>query len=155
MAPHPRGLSRFAAAVIAAFAWPLVAGAEDAGHAGHEAAAQASQPMTDASKDFEAASVRMHKDMSLPYSNDVDLDFVRGMIPHHQGAIDQAKILLKYSKNPRLRRLAGGIIVAQRREILFMQKWLEVREKGGEMEVPDWLKNAVIPEDVRNPAFDK
>lgn len=68
--------------------------------------------MTDASKAFEEAMGKMHRDMSIPYSNDVDVDFVRGMIPHHQGAIDQAKVLLKFSTNPRLRRLAGGIIAA-------------------------------------------
>lgn len=86
---------------------------------------------------------RMHKAMSIPYTNDVDLDFVRGMIPHHQGAIEQAEILLKYSKNPRLRRLAGGIIATQRREIRFMLKWLNERETGKETgEMPSWMRTA-------------
>jgi hypothetical protein len=112
--------------------------------------------LTDASKEYEGASQRMHKDMSAGYTNDVDVDFVRGMIPHHQGAIDQAQILLKYSKNPRLRRLAGGIIAAQRREIAFMMKWLEAREKGGaEIEMPDWLKNTPSPETVKTPSVPK
>ena len=102
-------------------------------------------------KEYEAAANKMHGAMTLPYSNDVNVDFVRGMIPHHQGAIDQATILLKYSKNPRLRRLAGGIIYVQRREMLFMQKWLEAHEKGSEMEVPEWLKNTAVPDDVREP----
>jgi uncharacterized protein (DUF305 family) len=102
----------------------------------------AGAPITDAAKAYEAAAQKMHKDMSSDYTNDVDVDFVRGMIPHHQGAIDQAEILLKYSKNPRLRRLAGGIIASQRREIRFMQKWLKEREQGIEgKDIPAWLRN--------------
>ena len=90
----------------------------------------------------------MHKDMTVPYSGDVDLDFVRGMMPHHQGAIDQANVLLKYSKNLRLRRLAGGIIAAQRREIRFMKHWLEEHDNGIESnEMPDWMKNAPVSSD--------
>lgn len=116
-------------------------GAED--HSGHAATAQPAGELSDASKDYEAAMQRMHKAMSIPYTNDVDLDFVRGMIPHHQGAIEQAEILLKYSKNPRLRRLAGGIIATQRREIRFMLKWLNERETGKETgEMPSWMRTA-------------
>ena len=81
--------------------------------------------------------------MTIPYTNDVDLDFVRGMIPHHQGAIDQAEVLLKHSKNLRLRRLAGGIIAAQKREIRFMQNWLKEHDTGVETgEMQEWMKSA-------------
>jgi hypothetical protein len=143
----------------AALVWLASAPGAYAQHADHSAHTAPSptvvKPLTDASKEYEAAMMRMHKDMTIPYSNDVDVDFVRGMIPHHQGAIDQAQILLKYSKNPRLRRLAGGIIAAQKREIAFMQKWIDAREKGSEMEMPEWLRNTAVPDDVRNPAIDK
>lgn len=102
---------------------------------------QAGAPTTEAAKAYEAAARKMHKDMSSDYTNDVDVDFVRGMIPHHQGAIDQAEILLKYSMNPRLRRLAGGIIASQRREIRFMEKWLKERAAGVEgKDMPAWLR---------------
>ncbi len=121
-------------------------------HQGHQqnapAAAQATglpkvgPPTTDAAKAYEAAAQKMHKDMASDYTNDVDVDFVRGMIPHHQGAIDQAEILLKHSTNPRLRRLAGGIIASQRREIRFMEKWLKARAQGiTETAMPAWLRN--------------
>jgi uncharacterized protein (DUF305 family) len=155
MKAYTRRLGLVTASMVLAFAGAPMAVAQIADHAGHGAPAAKAQDLTDASKEYEAAMTKMHKDMSIPYSNDVDMDFVRGMIPHHQGAIDQGKILLKYSKNPRLRRLAGGIIAAQRREILFMQKWIEAREKGSEMEMPEWLKNTQVPEDVRNPTVDK
>lgn len=150
-----RRLAVVTAGVLLVISGSQPATAQHADHSAHAAQDKAPQNLTDASKEYEAAMMKMHKDMTIPYANDVDVDFVRGMIPHHQGAIDQAKILLKYSKNPRLRRLAGGIIAAQRREILFMEKWLAARDKGGEMEMPDWLKNTPVPDDVRNPALDK
>lgn len=124
------------------------------GHEGHAPAAATPAPAAGgadsagsaAAKDYQAAMDRMHQAMSEPLTGDVDVDFVKGMIPHHQGAIDQAQILLKYSKNPRLRRLAGGIIAAQRREIRFMQAWLKERAAGAETDdMPDWLKNTPIP----------
>jgi uncharacterized protein (DUF305 family) len=115
-------------------------------HAEEHQHGQAAAP-SEASREYEAAMLKMHKDMSIPYTNDVDVDFVRGMIPHHQGAIAQAEVLLKHSKNPRLRRLAGGIIAAQRREIRFMLQWLKQHESGVESaEMPEWLKTA--PETV-------
>ena len=46
------------------------------------------------------------------------------MIPHHQGAIDMAKLELIYGRDPVLRRLAEGIIVEQQQEIELMQRYL-------------------------------
>ncbi|MDX2287553.1 MAG: DUF305 domain-containing protein [Hyphomicrobiaceae bacterium] len=113
-------------------------------HSGHDAGhSTPAGGLSEASKAYDAAMQKMHQGMAIPYTNDVDADFVRGMIPHHLGAIEQAEILLKYSKNPRLRRLAGGIIASQRREIRFMENWLKEYEKGAETgEMPEWLKNA-------------
>lgn len=73
----------------------------------------------------EAMSV-MHKGMhSAPHTGDPDRDFVTMMIPHHQGAIDMAKVLLLYGKDPQLRRLAQEIITDQQSEIQLMQLWLK------------------------------
>lgn len=52
-------------------------------------------------------------------------DFVTMMIPHHQGAIDMAKALLLYTKDPALRNLAQGIITEQQNDIKVMQAWLQ------------------------------
>ena len=113
------------------------------------AAGAANKPeLSEASKAFEEAMMKMHKDMTIPYTNDVDVDFVRGMMPHHQGAIDQANIFLKYTKDLRLRRLALGIIAAQRKEIRFMQRWLKEHDKGlAPGEAPASLDDAT-PEDT-------
>jgi uncharacterized protein (DUF305 family) len=130
------------AAVFLGLALNVPAWAEEQNeHAGHQMPAADTANMSEASKAYEDAMQKMHKDMAVPYTNDVDVDFVKGMMPHHQGAIDQAQVLLKYSKNPRLRRLAGGIIAAQKREIAFMKYWLAEHEKGVETnEMPVWLR---------------
>ena len=71
--------------------------------------------------------MKMHESMAIKYSGDTDVDFVRGMIPHHQGAIDMARIELQYGKDPANRKLAEEIIAAQEKEIAAMQSWLKAR----------------------------
>lgn len=74
---------------------------------------------------YKAAMQQMHEQMMIAYTGDADVDFVRGMIPHHQGAIDMAKVELAYGKDPELRRLAEDIVKAQETEIAAMQAWLK------------------------------
>ena len=53
-----------------------------------------------------------------------DIAFAKGMIPHHQGAIDMATIEQTYGKNPAMLTLAKQIKQAQTPEIKQMQDWL-------------------------------
>lgn len=50
-------------------------------------------------------------------SDYLDLNYITNMIPHHQGAIDASQIVLKYSKNPTIRKIAQKIIKDQKAEI--------------------------------------
>ena len=45
------------------------------------------------------------------------------MIPHHQGAVDMAKIELQYGNDPALKKMAEQIIASQESEIAFMRVW--------------------------------
>ena len=74
---------------------------------------------------FEGANAKMHRDMAITYTGNADVDFVRGMIPHHRGAIDMAKIVLAFGKDPEIRKLAEDIVTAQEGEIAVMETWLK------------------------------
>ena len=78
----------------------------------------------DSSKAFAAVNRKMHAAMTLRFTGDADADFVKGMIPHHQGAIDMAKIELQYGKDPEIRKLAEDVVKAQEAEITEMNAWL-------------------------------
>lgn len=63
--------------------------------------------------------------MMVTYTGNADVDFVTGMIPHHQSAVEMAKIELQFGKDPAMQKLAGDIIKAQESKISFMQNWLK------------------------------
>jgi uncharacterized protein (DUF305 family) len=82
---------------------------------------------TPATKAYREAGERMHRDMDIAYTGDADIDFVRGMIPHHQAAIDMAKVQLQYGKDAEIRKLAEDVVRAQEAEIASMKAWLAAR----------------------------
>jgi uncharacterized protein (DUF305 family) len=113
----------FLAAGIAAL--PTFAAAQGHSHSGHSMPMQTQQSTDNpATKAYREANAKMHRAMDIPYTGDPDVDFVRGMIPHHQGAIDMAKVALQNAKDEQIRKWATDVIREQEREIAEMQAWL-------------------------------
>lgn len=112
-------------------AFTLPAFAQEADHSGHQGMAT-SEPAGDqgaSSKAFVEANAKMHEGMAIEFTGNADVDFVRGMIAHHQGAIDMAKIELEYGKDEVIRKLAQDVIAAQQGEIEMMEAWLAKNAK--------------------------
>ena len=53
-------------------------------------------------------------------------EFIEGMIPHHQEAVDTAKeVITRGGTTPEIKKLVEGIIVAQEKEISMMKGWYQ------------------------------
>jgi uncharacterized protein (DUF305 family) len=132
-----RDLATMAAAGVVLLGLGAIAQAQTAApapaanpHAGHTMPASAPTAGDAASvKEFKAVNDKMHKDMGIAFTGKTDVDFVRGMIPHHQGAIEMAEVQLKYGKDAKIRKLAKDIIKAQKSEIAMMKAWLVKNDK--------------------------
>jgi uncharacterized protein (DUF305 family) len=103
------------ALAVALLAMPTMASAEDMNMAKNGSPAD---------KAFMAGMQKMMKDMDVKPTGKTDKDFVLMMMPHHQGAIDMAKVELQYGKDPELRKMATEIVKAQEQEIGEMKAWL-------------------------------
>lgn len=75
--------------------------------------------------DMKAMMKGMNDDMAnMTMSGNPDLDFARMMRIHHIGALDMANAQLKEGKDPKMLKLAREIVVAQKKEIAFMDKFI-------------------------------
>jgi uncharacterized protein (DUF305 family) len=91
--------------------------------------AMAAEDDSASAKAYQQAMDVMMKDMMMPYAGNADEVFARSMIPHHQGAIDMAKVFLQYGKDPEIRKMAEEVIKAQESEVAFLKDWLQRNPK--------------------------
>ncbi len=120
MMRHARRYPAIAAAVLAF-------GASAGEHARDHAMAPADANARSAfQRDMQAGMTRMMKDMHAPgYTDNPDIDFLAMMIPHHEGAVEMARLLLIHGNDPATRRLAEDIIASQQVEIEGMRRRLQ------------------------------
>lgn len=86
---------------------------------------QGGMPMSPNHQEMMQSMEKMNRDMmGAPMTGNPDRDLVTMMMPHHQGAIDMARIYLRDGKDPAIRRMAQKIIVDQEREIRDFKAWL-------------------------------
>jgi uncharacterized protein (DUF305 family) len=78
-------------------------------------------------KEMDSGMARMMRDMHSPgYSGDPDVDFLAMMIPHHEGAVEMARLELIHGRDAATRRLAEEIIASQTVEIEGMKRRLSL-----------------------------
>ena len=93
-------------------------------------AAMPTQSMSGAMRGNAEAMERMNGPMMEAMREaDPDIAFMKGMIPHHQAAIDMARVVLEFGKDPQTRKLAEDVIREQTREIDEMKAWLAAKSK--------------------------
>ena len=81
--------------------------------------------ISDMLRDYTRSMTRMHDEMMIGIGyNDPDTAFAKGMLGHHRGAVEMAKIELKYGTDEAMRQLAQDVITAQQAEIDVLNKWL-------------------------------
>jgi len=95
------------------------------GHGADHAAAGLQGDRGPSSLAFHGINQKMHEAMNVTFTGNADVDFVKGMIPHHQGAVDMAKVVLAFGNDPEIRKLAETVIQAQEAEIAMMRAWLQ------------------------------
>jgi uncharacterized protein (DUF305 family) len=102
-------------------------GHEHKGHHGHHGNGHSNDSVPASVAAYQAVNDKMHDAMNIDFTGDADVDFVLGMIPHHEGAVDMANVVLEHGSDPEIRALAEAIIEAQEEEIAMMREWLSER----------------------------
>ncbi len=134
--PHPILVAVLSGLIVGAPAGYILSGVTKGGTPAPAAQSQTTMKMdhagmshgeataSPATRAFQESAARMHAAMEEAYTGDVDLDFARGMIPHHQGAIDMARIELEHGRDPEMQALARNVVSTQEREISDMKAWI-------------------------------
>jgi len=131
--------------LLTACAWALTTSAQAENgmvdHAHHEMATPEAEAMRHPAefqrfiREMDRDMRKMMADMHAPgYTGNADVDFLAMMIPHHQGAVDMARLVLIHGRDPLTRQLAEEIIASQTAEIAAMRARLEILRRAADAE---------------------
>ena len=84
-------------------------------------------------REMDAGMRKMMEDMHAPgYTGNADVDFLAMMIPHHEGAVEMARLALIHGRDPLTRKLAEEIIASQTVEIDAMRRRIAILRRGAD-----------------------
>jgi uncharacterized protein (DUF305 family) len=113
---------RDASAANHAAAARTTAETQAASHAGHDEAGP-TPGATPGDRAFAASEAEMHRRMAAASGQTIDQAYVAKMIAHHEGAVAMARVALRDSRDPDIRRMAQSVVDTQTREIAEMKAW--------------------------------
>jgi len=73
---------------------------------------------------------------SAPKASEADIDFMQGMIMHHEQAVEMTALIPSHTDNKQVRALGARISLSQSDEIRFMKRWLIARGQSTSMAMP-------------------
>src|ERR1700678_776428 len=71
-----------------------------------------------------------------PQWSQADVEFMQGMIMHHEQAVEMTALIASHTENKEIRSLGARISSSQSDEIKFMQRWLAARGEAVSMAMP-------------------
>jgi uncharacterized protein (DUF305 family) len=81
-------------------------------------------PSTPANREYMAAMEKMDKNMGEATDADPTKSFAKKMMAHHEGAIEMAQIVQKYTKDEQILKMTKKMIPAQQKEVKELKDWL-------------------------------
>ncbi|MER5173124.1 DUF305 domain-containing protein [Thioclava sp. GXIMD2076] len=115
-----------------AFALSFGAYAGDATYPQISQAAMATADASPATAAFQQARARMVRNQPQGFSGNVDLDFVRQMIPQKKSEIAMAEVVRDYGEDPAVRQRAGQMIKDQQADLAWLQSWMAANSRQAE-----------------------
>nr|WP_269141241.1 DUF305 domain-containing protein [Sphingomonas sp. IC-56] len=117
---------------MSAIALAAIAGgtavAQQSGHAGHHPAAGMTMQATPANP-YPPAEMRMHEKMMAAVGADATETWVRKMIEHHRGGIEMSQMVIRQTRDQKVRQMATKTVAMQQKEVAELNAWLRAHGK--------------------------
>ncbi len=104
----------------------------------HSASAQQSAPVVQPGAPGQPSKTLTGKDanLTLPPPTAADIDFMQGMIMHHNQAVLMTSLIASHHASEDVKYIGAKISSSQTQEMEFMKQWLTVRGEPTDMAMP-------------------